>query len=1048
MNELYTRTLQGRTLLLSLVMLLLAPLSMQTFGQSPCTSPVVRQATNGKSTNANVYDDIAIAMTNLLGDGTEAAWVMESGGTFTENPDGTANFKGVVKQFGDYASPRRLALDIVLGGKSFTPDATGPYNQTGVDASGWYYYYTLSGSMTGLDALVGGKLDLKIHMHPFQVGIGANQLFNAEDQSANGAGGWFEWTVATQPTNAALQFTNYIPGTSISDFALLLSGTPSVPCPVNGSIGDQVYCDVNNNGVFDAGDVKATGLTVTLCDANFATIATQAVDADGKYLFTNLPAGVYNVKFPETTLDGKPQRQLGPINVVLAAGQNYLDADKGYYSAPPAVGSIGDQVYCDVNNNGIYDAGDVIVTGLTVTLCDANFVTIATQTVDANGKYLFTNLPAGVYNVKFPEATLDGKPQRNLGPINVVLGAGQTYLDADKGYYKAPVDPCATDTQAPTFTNKPLDITLTADCRSNKAVASWTNPSATDNCSTATVTSSHISGASFGVGTTIVTFTATDAKGNSATCTFKVIVNAASDVQAPVFTNCPTNIVKDVTGMTGTCWTITWTAPTATDNCSTPSVSSNYNSGYCFPVGVTTVIYSATDAKGNIGKCSFTVTIKKSISCTVSGNTISKSCANNIPVVAGAALANYEYVWLKSTTGCPTQSNQAIAGANGQNYALPCAVTQTTYFVRCARPIGCTTWGPANESNCVSVTPTDCLPTCSINFASTKSYRIVSKKSGKVLDISGAGTTNDCPVIQWGYHGGANQQWRLFSLGSGYFKVMARNSGKYLACHYTADGTSVYQYDYYSGGYKDWKIECVGTTGYYRFVHRASGKVLDVRGGSIADGAKMQIYTWTGADNQLFKIEEVTPAAGAYSLSVSTLAVNATAESDRVRLAWLTNTGYDNDFYTVEKMNNTTGDFEKIALVNNTQFDDQVQTHTAFDLKPTEGDNFYRVKVTMNDGFEKLTEVKKITFKRMIGFGAFPNPASDELNVNLTDYTGKAVDIQLYNTFGKMVTTQHIDMVANPVIQLNINDFPAGQYLIRVSAEGKRDATQQVVIQK
>lgn len=958
MDKLYSCHQQRRALLLTLVILLIAPLSMQNFAQSPCTSSITRQATNGKSTNTNIYDDITLAMTNLLGNGTEAAWVMEAGGTFTENIDGTARFQGTVKQFGDYAAPRRMAMDITLGGKSYTPGSSGPYNETGVSTIGWYYYYSLSGSLTGLDALAGGKLSLSIHMHPFQVGIGANQLFSAEDQVSNGAGGWFEWTVVTQPTNTALQFTNYMPGTTISDIAILLSGTPAEPCVTNGSIGDQVYCDINNNGVFDAGDIVATGLTITLCDANFITITTQAVDA--------------------------------------------------------------------------------------------------------NGKYLFTNLPAGIYNIKFPEATLDGKPQRELGPINVVLGAGQNFLDADKGYYKASVNPCLNDTEK------------------------------------------------------------------------------------PVFSNCPANIVKDVTNMSGSCWTITWTAPTAKDNCSTPSVLSNYKSGCCLPVGVTTITYIATDAKGNSATCSFTVTIKK-ISCTVSGNTISKSCVNNIPVINGSDLGNYEYIWLQSTSGYPSQSSQAIAGATGQNYslsscptvktyfvrcarpigcatwsaanesncitvnanecapiincnsvsgntiskscannlpvitgkglgnyeymwlestkkcpsdskdaikgatdkdyALPKSVKKTTYFVRCARPVGCRSWGSINESNCITIEEDDCLSPCSVNFNPNKCYRIINKKSGKAVDVYGAGTTNNSNIIQLSYYGNANQQWRFCSLGSGYFKVMSRNSGKYLACHTTSNNSNIYQYDYYSGGYKDWKVECVGNTGYYRLVHRASGKVLDISGGSTADGANCIIYSWHGGDNQLFSIEEVS-STPLYQASASMLAMNATAESDRVRLSWLTNTGYDNDFYTVEKMNLSTGDFDKLSLVNNTQYDDQVQTHAFYDMKPTEGDNFYRVKLSMNDGKDKFTEIKKVTFKRMIGFGAFPNPATDELNVNLSEYSSRAVDIVIYNTFGKVITREHIDNVANPVHKIFVNDFASGQYLIRVSAAGKRDATQQVIIQK
>lgn len=81
----------------------------------------------------------------------------------------------------------------------------------------------------------------------------------------------------------------------------------------------------------------------------------------------------------------------------------------------------------------------------------------------------------------------------------------------------------------------------------------------------------------------------------------------ATDVTPPVLSNCPANINLTTTGTTTIA---TWTAPTATDNCTaTPSVSSTYNSGSAFPIGSTTVTYTATDAKNNTATCSFTVNV-------------------------------------------------------------------------------------------------------------------------------------------------------------------------------------------------------------------------------------------------------------------------------------------------------------------------------------------------------------------------------------------------------------------------------------------------------
>jgi hypothetical protein len=88
------------------------------------------------------------------------------------------------------------------------------------------------------------------------------------------------------------------------------------------------------------------------------------------------------------------------------------------------------------------------------------------------------------------------------------------------------------------------------------------------------------------------------------------------DDTPPVFTNCPKNIEK-VSTSEKDCVTVNWQEPTATDESGVPSVSSNYKSGFCFPIGTTKVIYTAKDVANNSSTCSFDVVVKpkpKSIS--------------------------------------------------------------------------------------------------------------------------------------------------------------------------------------------------------------------------------------------------------------------------------------------------------------------------------------------------------------------------------------------------------------------------------------------------
>ena len=59
-------------------------------------------------------------------------------------------------------------------------------------------------------------------------------------------------------------------------------------------------------------------------------------------------------------------------------------------------------------------------------------------------------------------------------------------------------------------------------------------------------------------------------------------------------------------------------------------------------------------------------------------------------------------------------------------------------------------------------------------------YEIVSRNSGKCLDVFGASLDDAAPVIQWTCTGGPNQQWRLEHTAGGAYRLLARHSGKAL----------------------------------------------------------------------------------------------------------------------------------------------------------------------------------------------------------------------------------------------------------------------------
>ncbi|MEO1029820.1 MAG: HYR domain-containing protein [Bacteroidota bacterium] len=111
------------------------------------------------------------------------------------------------------------------------------------------------------------------------------------------------------------------------------------------------------------------------------------------------------------------------------------------------------------------------------------------------------------------------------------------------------------------------------------------------------------------IGANTVTLTVTDSNGSIDRCTATVTVTG-SDTVAPTI-SCPADIV--VNNDPNACNSmVTVPAPTASDDCSftlTNDFTGTSDASGVYPLGTTTVIWTATDVGGNQNTCSFTVTV-------------------------------------------------------------------------------------------------------------------------------------------------------------------------------------------------------------------------------------------------------------------------------------------------------------------------------------------------------------------------------------------------------------------------------------------------------
>lgn len=217
--------------------------------------------------------------------------------------------------------------------------------------------------------------------------------------------------------------------------------------PNLGSIGNFVWYDLNGNGQQASNEPGVPGVTVILYDIFNDVVGQTITNENGFYLFPDLVAGDYKVLFTNlpdgytfTTqnagsdlLDSNPDVLTGLSGTItLPANTDNLTIDAGIVSVR---GALGDYVWFDTDKDGIQDATESPLPGVTAILLDNAGNVLANAITDDKGYYFFPNLPAGTYAVKF-----DALPEGTTFTLKDASGNTQDALDSDVNALSATTD--------------------------------------------------------------------------------------------------------------------------------------------------------------------------------------------------------------------------------------------------------------------------------------------------------------------------------------------------------------------------------------------------------------------------------------------------------------------------------------------------------------------------------------------------------------------------------------------------------------------------------
>ncbi len=224
------------------------------------------------------------------------------------------------------------------------------------------------------------------------------------------------------------------------------NGTERVIVPVTlvvsemPSVRGYAFLDANEDGLRQLTELSGVaGLLVSLTQGGSTIATTLTVGSDGWYSFGGLSAGNYCAQI----VIPPPYVATSPTTVCFTLAGQSKDLNFGLRLSQA---SLGDYVWYDANGDGIQDASESGIPGVTLALWSAvggaPGAVLANTTTGPDGQYAFSPIVAGDYFVQVTDTahvlaglTLTVGPQSKPNPFGpIALHDGDTYLDADFGY--------------------------------------------------------------------------------------------------------------------------------------------------------------------------------------------------------------------------------------------------------------------------------------------------------------------------------------------------------------------------------------------------------------------------------------------------------------------------------------------------------------------------------------------------------------------------------------------------------------------------------------
>ena len=500
---------------------------------------------------------------------------------------------------------------------------------------------------------------------------------------------------------------------------------------------------------------------------------------------------------------------------------------------------------------------------------------------------------------------------------------------------------------------------------------------------------------------------------------------------APEITSCPGNIT--VGNDPGDCGATVPFEAIATDNC---GVTLSYSTapGSSFPIGTTSVTATATDVAGNSVNCSFTVTVEK---------TGDPDLFYAYTVIGFDEVKMKENTVLSGGVGVVNNGKKAKLEHGTQVTAANTFVKAPVLDLKSGSQVGTYYPGPVDAS---------LLPNFQSGSYCNNEVEFPDNSGPATLDLACYKKIKVGKNVSATFSGHASVSAKELELKEGASVTFAQSTSLLLDKKLDA-GKNV---SISNGGNEVWifandevKIDEGNnvTVNIYSQkklkVEKADGNPTYMNGIFIADkvDSKENVY-WNWDANTCPYFPPALPLAGIVEFKAVAGTTNGKAHVD---LHWLTNEDYRNGHFEVEKSSEGI-QFSPVVEKVSSHDDTEIHLYRSADPNPAEGVWFYRLKLVRTDGTIGYSAPQKVRIELPDNYVLFPNPASEQVRVDMTESVGKPAVLQLVNGQGLIIRTQQFDGLPDGPVTFELDGCKDGIYWLNVQVEGKRSRALKFVV--